>query len=308
MSLPIFDDEEFSGLQMADELYARDGTPCASCTCSFMGLKADSGTALGFDAGAGLTLRVCTVGREPLVAEDGTDQLWCPDYSSFSETIPIPADDLNRLQQDCSRGFLGDLAQGQRPMPRSGKDLRWYDRGLREGWLPPHRIEAEGLGRGKRLTGPWEQFQVVGVTPAFGDGHTPAVGQLVLQARDRRDYLLLADPDGIDVSGPAQSHGWWVSQVAAGAAVPLEHPVEAKRGHVALVLRGGERMLSSHAWSYLLRAEVDAERNRLADDALMTARAALRRKNPVVAGLMARQGLRARPDHVELRALLAELD
>jgi hypothetical protein len=299
---------EGTGLQLADELYARDGTPCASCTCSFMGMKADSGTALGFDAGAGLTLRVCTVGREPLVADDGTEQLWCPDYAPFSQRIPLPADDLERLQQECSRGFLGDLAQGQRPMPRTGKDLRWYDRGFREGWLPPHRIEAEGMGRGRRISGPWEQFAVVGVTPAFGDGHTPAVGQVVLQASDRRDYLLLRDIAGTDVSGAAQPHSWWVSQVSAGAATPLEQPVTAQRGHVALVLRGGEHTLSSHAWRYLPREEVQAELTRIAEDALATARAAVRRKTPVVAKLMVRKGLRARPDHPELLALLGDLD
>ena len=43
------DDSEPSGngLELAGELYAKSGTPCATCTCSFMTLGAGAGTAAG---------------------------------------------------------------------------------------------------------------------------------------------------------------------------------------------------------------------------------------------------------------------
>lgn len=300
-------DDALPSNEPADELYAREGTPCATCTCSYMALREGAGRSLGFRAPGGLTLRVCTKGREPLEAEEGTDELWCPDYRPFADRIPLPGDDLQQLQDECSRGFLGDLAQGQRPLPRSTKDLRWYDRGLREGWLPPHRIEEEALGDGAALRGPWEQFTVVGTTPAYQDGHTPALAKVVLQAKDRRSYLLLTAPDAEQVRGTEQSHTWWVNQVSSGAAKPLAAAIPAARGHRMLVLRGGEQALQAHAYKYLPRDAIDAERRRLADEAHATAQAALRRKNPVVAAILAKQGLRAWPDHSELQALLTAL-
>ncbi len=175
---------------------------------------------------------------------------------------------------------------------------------MREGWLPPHRIEESGLGSGSTLRGPWEQFVIVGTTPAYQDGHTPAVAKVVLQARDRRSYLLLTAPDAADVRGPEQPHGWWVNQVSSGAAQPLARGLPAKRGHRLLVLRGGEQALQSHAFKYLPADQVDVERRRLADEAFATARAALKRNNAVVARILARQGLRAWPEHRELNELL----
>jgi hypothetical protein len=310
MALPPVLDEDFDleGQERASELYAREGTPCASCTCSYMTLRESAGTSLGFAAGAGLTLRVCTKGREPLVAESGTDKLWCEDYSAFATVVPLPPEDLERMQAECSRGFLGDLAQGVRPLPRDARDLRWYDQGFREGWLPPHRIEEDRRSGVRALRGPWEQFTVVGVTPAFGDGHTPAVGRPVLQARDRRSYLLPADVHADDVRGPPQTHAWWVNQVSAGAALPLEHAVPALRDHLPLVLRGGEQILSRHGWRYILRDQIGAELRSLAEESLAAARAALKRHNAVVARLCVRQGLRAAPDHPELRTLALQLD
>jgi hypothetical protein len=292
------------GLELAGELYAKAGTPCATCSCSFMTLKAGAGTAAGFAMGPGLTLRVCRIGREPLVSADGaTESLWCDDYSGFSELVPLSADDLSAMLAECSRGFVGDLAQGVRPMPRELADLRWYDRGLREGWLPPHRIEASGRGRGERLTGPWEQFQVVGVTPAFGDGHTPAIGSAVLQAKDRSSYLLPDSVDDEQVSGEVHPHTWWVNQVSAGAALPLEAPIQAHRGGVMLVRRGGERVLRTHAYRYCTRATAEGELDTIAADSLRQAEAARARGDEVVARLCARRGLKARPQHPALRAL-----
>jgi len=288
---------------VAGELYSQEGSPCRTCSCSYMSLKPGAGTSLGFDAGAGLTLRVCRVGRDPIVAEGGTEALWCEDYKGFSELLPLTGDELDRLQAECSRGFLGDLAQGIRPLPRGVEDLRWYDRGLREGWLPPHRIEVRDEGDHERIKGPWEQFVVVGLTPAYGDGHTPALAELVLQARDRRTYLLLEQADSAEVRGLAQTHSWWVSQVSSGAATPLEHPVAASQGARALVLRGGERALSPHAWRYLAPEALDEELDRLAEEALRSAEAALRRKNSVVAELCIARGLRARPDDARLLAI-----
>jgi hypothetical protein len=301
------DDDDIIPLGDAAELYAREGTPCATCTCSYMTLRKGAGTTLGFRAEGGLTLRVCNKGREPLVAEGGTDTLWCPDYVPFADRVPLSGDDLDALQRECTRGFLGDLAQGVRPLPRDARDLRWYDRGLREGWLPPHRIEEEGLGSGSTLRGPWEQFQIVGATPAYQDGHTPALAKAVLQARDRRSYLLLLHPDDAEVRGHEQSHTWWVNQVSSGAARPLATAIPARRGHRLLVLRGGAEALASHTLRYLPAEAIDPERQRLADEALETARAALRRKNPVVARILARQGLRAWPSHEGLHELLAAL-
>ncbi len=301
------EDDEIIPTGTAGELYAREGTPCASCTCSYMTLRSSAGTSLGFRADGGLTLRVCRKSREPLVAELGTDELWCPDYAPFAERIPLPGDELDRMQQECTRGFLGDLAQGVRPLPRSSPDLRWYDQGLRQGWLPPHRIEEEGLGSGAILRGPWQQFVIVGTTPAYQDGHTPAVAQAVLQARDRRSYLLLTAPDAIEVRGREQSHGWWVNQVSSGAAKPLATGIQARPGHRLLVLRGGEEALAAYAYRYLPADEVEPEQQRLAEEALTTARAALRRKNAVVARILTRQGLRAWPAHAELQELLAKL-
>ena len=299
-------DPSGTGLQLAGELYAKEGTPCATCSCSFMTLKSGAGTAAGFSMGTGLTLRVCRIGREPLVREDGaSESLWCEDYTGFSEIVPIPADDLSEMLAECSRGFVGDLSQGVRPMPREVVDLRWYDRGLREGWLPPHRIETEGRGKGERMTGPWEQFQVIGVTPAFGDGHTPAIGQAVLQARDRSSYLLPDDIDAEQVSGPVHPHTWWVNQVSAGAAIPLESPIQAHRGGVMLVRRGGERVLRDHAYRYCTRPTADKELDSIATDSLRQAHAALKRGDSVVAVLCARRGLKARPQHPELRAIAA---
>lgn len=291
---------------MAGELYAQDGSPCASCTCSFMSLKPGPGVQLGFAAESGLTLRVCRLGRDPLVAEGGTAELWCEDYSSFTKIIPLPPDELSTMQAEASRGFLGDLAQGVRPMPRSLDDLRWYDRGLKEGWLPPHRITVDA-GEEELIRGPWEQFLVIGSTPAFGDGHTPAVAQTVLQAKDRRAYLLLEREDDSEVSGLPQSHSWWVNQVSSGAAIPLEHPTTAKRGHRLLVLRGGETVLTSHAYRYLSQPAVRAELEELADSSRRSAEAALRRGNSLVADLCIRRGLRAVPDHPGLKALQGSL-
>jgi hypothetical protein len=288
---------------MAAELYAQDGSPCATCTCSFMSLKPGPGVQLGFAAESGLTLRVCRIGRDPVVAQDGTAELWCDDYSSFTKIVPLPAGDLSRMQEEASRGFLGDLAQGVRPMPRSLDDLRWYDRGLKEGWLPAHRISVEE-GDHELIRGPWEQFLVVGATPAFGDGHTPAVAQTVLQAKDRRTYLLLENGDGDEVVGVPQSHGWWVNQVSSGAALPLEHPTEAKRSHRLLVLRGGEHVLSAHTYCYVNQADVQVELQKQADSSQKTAEAALRRGNSLVADLCIRRGLRAVPDHPGLKALM----
>ncbi len=303
----MHDEDDIIPLGDAAELYSREGTPCATCTCSYMTLRQGAGTSLGFRADGGLTLRVCKKGHEPLVAAEGTDELWCADFRPFAEIVPLPGDDIQRMQEECTRGFVGDLAQGVRPLPRNGQDLRWYDRGLREGWLPPHRIQESGLGSGASLHGPWEQFVVVGATPAWQDGHTPALAQSVLQARDRRSYLLLLHPDAEEVRGHEQSHGWWVNQVSSGAAKPLSTGIAAQRGHRLLVLRGGEQTLAAHAYRYLPRTDVDAELHRLADEALSTAQAALRRKNPVVARILARQGLRAAADHPGLLAFLAKL-
>jgi len=191
-------------------------------------------------------------------------------------------------------------------MPRSLDDLRWYDRGLKEGWLPPHRISIDE-GEHELIRGPWEQFLVVGSTPAFGDGHTPAVAQSVLQAKDRRTYLLLEREDDGEVSGLPQSHGWWVNQVSSGAAIPLEHPTPAKRGHRLLVLRGGETVLTAHAYRYLSPAGIRAALEELADSSQRSAEAALRRGNALVADLCIRRGLRALPDHPELKALQASV-
>ena len=306
MTDPTDDDHEptGAGLQLAAELYAQAGTPCATCTRSYMTLKGGAGTATGFDMGAGLTLRVCRIGRDPLVVEDGAGaDLWCEDYSSFNDLVPIPADDLDLLQQQCSRGFVGDLAQGIRPMPRGNADLRWYDRGLREGWLPPHRIEDAGRGASKSLSGPWERFHVVGVTPAFGDGHAPAIGEAILQAKDNRTYLLPGDVTAELARGVPHPHTWWVNQVSAGAALPLERPIQAHRGGVVLVLRGGERVLRQHAYRYCTAATARDELCTIADDSLRQARAALERNDPVVAALCARRGLRARPGDAALRAI-----
>ncbi len=292
------------GLEIAGELYAQAGTPCASCTCSFMTLKSGAGTAAGFDMGTGLTLRVCRIGREPLVVEDGAgSELWCDDYSSFNTLVPISADDIDQMQSECSRGFIGDLAQGVRPMPRGNSDLRWYDRGFREGWLPPHRIESEGRGAAKRISGPWDQFQVVGVTPAFGDGHAPAIGESILQTKGSRTYLLPDDTEAELVRGVPHAHTWWVNQVSAGAAIPLERPVQAHRSGVVLVLRGGERILRQHAYRYCSPGKARQELDSIADDSLKQARAAIRRGDPVVAALCARRGLKARPGDPELRAI-----
>ncbi len=295
--LECADDVALDVVTLAAERYAQDGTPCATCTCSFMSLKQAAGTSLGFSAGGGLTLRVCRKGREPLTAEGGTGELWCPDYSAFAEIVPVSGDDLDRLQTECTRGFLADLAQGIRPLPRTGKDLRWYDRGLREGWLPPHRVEVGATDRGDRITGPWGQFIVVGVTPAFGDGHTPAVGEAILQAKDRRTYLLPRDADAPEVRGIAQSHGWWVSQVSSGAALPVERPLEAFQGARALVVRGGERVLTTNSLQYLPADAVRVALCRLADESLKSAESALRRGQPMVAQLCVRRGLRADPAH-----------
>ncbi len=292
---------------MAGELYAQDGSPCASCTCSFMSIKPGPGVQLGFAAESGFTLRVCRAGREPLVAEGGTAVLWCDDYRSFTQLIPLPPNDLTTMQEEASRGFLGDLAQGIRPMPHSLDDLRWYDRGLREGWLPPHRISIDE-GEDELIRGPWEQFLVVGSTPAFGDGHTPAVAQSVLQAKDRRTYLLLEREDDGEVSGLPQSHGWWVNQVGSGAAIPLEHPTPAKRGHRLLVLRGGETVLTPHAYRYLATTGVRAALEELAESSQRSAEAALRRGNALVADLCIRRGLRALPDHPGLKALQGSIE
>jgi len=301
-------DDDGGGLQLAGELYAKEGSPCATCSCSFMTLAAGAGTSPGFSMGTGLTLRVCRIGREPLIAEDGaTESLWCDDYTGFSDLVPLPADDLETMLAECSRGFVGDLAQGVRPMPREIADLRWYDRGFREGWLPPHRIEAERTKAASRLTGPWEQFQVVGVTPAFGDGHAPAVGEAVLQAKDRSTYLLPDDITAEQVSGVAHPHTWWVNQVSAGAAIPLERPIQAHRGGVLLVRRGGQTVLREHAYRYCTHPTAEGELDSIAADSLRQARAALQRGDAVVAGLCVRRGLTARPDHGALRALSAEL-
>lgn len=293
-----------TGLELAGELYAQSGSPCATCTCSYMTLKSSAGTSPGFDMGSGLTLRVCRIGRDPLVVEDGAgSDLWCDDYASFSDLVPIPADDLDQMQQECSRGFIGDLAQGVRPMPRGNHDLRWYDRGFREGWLPPHRVESAGRGAAKKLSGPWERFQVVGVTPAFGDGHAPAQGDAILQSKDSRTYIL---PDSIDaelVRGVPHPHTWWVNQVSAGAALPLERPIQAHRGGVVLVLRGGERILRRHAYKYCSTRKAAEELDAIAASSLKQAKAALRRGDPVVAALCARRGLKARPGDPELRAI-----
>lgn len=293
------------GLELAGELYAQAGTPCASCTRSFMTLKSGAGTAAGFDMGTGLTLRVCRLGREPLAVEGGAGgDLWCDDYSSFNDLVPISADDLDLMQTECSRGFIGDLAQGVRPMPRGNSDLRWYDRGFREGWLPPHRVQSEGRGASRRISGPWDQFQVVGVTPAFGDGHAPAIGEAILQAKDSRTYLI---PDAIDaelVRGVPHPHTWWVNQVSAGAALPLERAVQAHRGGVVLVLRGGERILRQHAYHYCSPGKAQQELDGIADDSLRQAQAAVRRGDPVVAALCARRGLKARPGDPDLRAIV----
>ncbi len=298
------DEPSGTGLQLAGELYAKEGTPCATCSCSFMTLKSGAGTAAGFAMGTGLTLRVCRIGRDPLVKEDGaSEELWCDDYSGFSDLVPIPADDLSTMLEECSRGFVGDLAQGVRPMPRELSDLRWYDRGLREGWLPPHRIETAGRGRGEQITGPWDQFQVVGVTPAFGDGHTPAIGSVVLQAKDRSSYVLPQDISAEQVSGQVQPHTWWVNQVSAGAAIPLDAPIQAHRHGVMLVRRGGERVLRAHAYRYCTKATADTELDNIAGDSLRQARAALKRGDDVVAKLCARRGLKARPKHPELGAI-----
>ena len=118
---------------------------------------------------------------------------------------------------------------------------------------------------------------------------------LVLQARDRRSYLLLTAPDAIEVRGREQSHGWWVNQVSSGAAKPLATGIQARPGHRLLVLRGGEEALAAYAYRYLPADEVEPEQQRLAEEALTTARAALRRKNAVVARILTRQGLRAWP-------------
>ena len=288
---------------LAGELYARDGTPCATCTRSYMSLRQGAGTTLGFHAAGGLALRVCRLGREPLEAEDGIGALRCDDYLPFASLLPLKGDDLDQLQRECSRGFLSDLAQGIRPLPRSTRDLRWYDQGFREGWLPPHRVEVARLDSSSRISGAWDQFLVVGVTPAFGDGHTPAVGEAILQAKGQRSYLLVRDSDAPTVRAQAQPHSWWVTQVSSGAALPLEHPVEAAMGHRPLVLRGGENVLRPHAWSYLDRAGIDRELDGIADESARAARQALKRGSALVASLCLRRGLRARPERAELREL-----
>ena len=302
------DDESPVG-GVAGELYTQEGSPCATCTCSFMTMRGGAGTATGFDVGAGLTLRVCRVGLAPVIADLGTDRLWCDHYEGFAEKIPIPPDDLQMLEQECSRGFLGDLAQGVRPVPRQVKDLKWYDRGFREGWLPPHRIEEEARREGDEahIRGPWDQFVVVGTTPAYGDGHTPAKARCVLQAKDRRSYLLSPAPSKDEVSGQPRPHTWWVGQVAAGAAVPLETPILARRDHGMLVLRGGDNVLDPHSYRYAPDADLETELDAIADGQLATARSAMRRGNTVVAKLCVRKGLRARPDHPELRVLREEI-
>jgi hypothetical protein len=301
MSLPILNEEP----KEASELYTREGSPCATCTCSFMTMRGGAGTATGFDVGPGLTLRVCRVGLDPVIAEEGTDQLWCDHYAGFSERIPIPPDDLEQLQSECSRGFLGDLAQGIRPVPRQVADLPWYDRGFRQGWLPPHRIEEEPQREGDapRIRGPWDQFVVVGTTPAYGDGHTPSRARCVLQAKDRRSYLLSSAVEKDQVSGTPRPHTWWVGQVAAGAAIPLDSPIGARQHHVMLVLRGGDTVLEPYAYTYAPDAEIEAALDTIADDQLAAARTALKYDNSVVAGLCIKKGLKARPDHPELRAL-----
>ena len=288
---------------LAAELYAQDGTPCATCTRSYMSLRQGAGTTLGFDAGGGLALRVCRLGREPLEVEDGLGALRCDDYLPFASLVPLQGDDLDQLQRECSRGFLSDLAQGIRPLPRSPRDLRWYDQGFREGWLPPHRVEVARLGSGSRITGAWDQFLVVGVTPAFGDGHTPAVGEAILQAKGQRSYLLVRDPDAPTVRAQAQPHGWWVTQVSSGAALPLQHAVDAAQGRRPLILRGGENVLRPHAWSYLTSDEIDRELDVIAAESVRAARQALKRGSALVAGLCLRRGLRARPEHPELKEL-----
>ncbi len=298
MSLPVVDEP-------AAELYTREGSPCATCSCSFMTMRGGAGVAPGFEVGAGLTLRVCRVGLDPVIADEGTDRLWCDHYKGFSELVPMSPDDLEAMQTECSRGFLGDLAQGIRPVPRQVADLPWYDRGFREGWLPPHRIEEEPPREGDapHIRGPWDQFVVVGATPAYGDGHTPARARCVLQAKDRRSYLLSPAPDREQVAGTPKAHTWWVGQVAAGAAVPLEAPIAAKRHHAMLILRGGDRVLEPHAYAYAPDADLEAELDRIADGQLAAARAALKHDNPVVADLCIRKGLKARPDHAGLRGL-----
>lgn len=271
-----------------------------------MSLKPGKGVQLGFAAESGLTLRVCRVGRDPLIADGGTETLWCPDYASFSDLIPLPADDLSQLQAEASRGFVGDLAQGIRPMPRTHDDLRWYDRGLNEGWLPAHRVRVDE-DQEKLIRGPWEQFHVVGATPAYGDGHTPAIAQTILQAKDRRTYLLLENIDEAEVVGVPQSHGWWVNQVSSGAALPLEHPVDALAGYQLLVLRGGERVLAAGACRYLSRDALAQALKDEAKSALLSAEGALRRNNPIVAGFCVSRGLRAMSDHPGLLALREKL-
>ncbi len=304
---PDCGEEPESGIEEARELYARDGTPCSTCTCSYLSMKPQAGTSPGFDLGAGLTLRICRIGREPLVAEGGTDELWCSDYAPFASLVPLQGDALEALQEDCSRGFLGDLANGLRPLPRGPQDLRWYDRGLREGWLPPHRVEQSSLQQGTSLQGPWQQFHVVGVTPGFGDGHTPAVGEPILQLRAERTYLLPQDLGSKQVSGTSQGHRWWVSQVSSGAAIPLEAPIAALRNHHLLVLRGGEQVLSPHAYRYLEPGQIEAALDGIAEESLSSARSAANRGNAVVVRICATRGLRARPQHEELRALVEAL-
>ena len=308
MSFDILDESPLEDEQAA-ELYTRPGSPCATCTCSFMTMRGGAGTATGFDVGAGLTLRVCRVGLDPVIANEGTDTLWCDHYSGFSEKVPIPPDDLQQLQDECSRGFLGDLAQGIRPVPRQVTDLKWYDRGFREGWLPPHRIEEEPRKEGDApvIRGPWDQFVVVGTTPAYGDGHTPARARCVLQAKDRRTYLLGPAASREMVSGTPKPHTWWVSQVASGAAIPLEHPVSAKRHHEMLILRGGDRVLEPHAYTYAPHSELEAKLDAMAEGQLTAARSALKHDNAVVASLCVRKGLKARPAHPGLKELQESL-
>lgn len=288
-----------------DSLYAREGAPCATCARSYMSLRSGQGTAAGFDLGAGLTLRVCRLGLEPPEPRDDSQTTWCDEFQSFGALVPLSADDLESLGQEASPGFLGDLAQGERPVPRTLADLRWYDRGFREGWLPPHRIERSAGKADRTVRGPWDKFLVVGVTPAFGDGHTPAVGEPVLQVRGERTYLLADDHDAEEVRGVVHPHTWWANQVSAGAAVPLERPAAARRGTRVLVLRGGERVLSPYSYKQLSDEQLDEELDRLAEEAVSTARAALDRGNAVVARICAARGLRARPDHAELQRLAA---
>jgi len=291
---------------IAGEIYARDGTLCASCTRSFMSLRQGAGTTLGFDTGGGLALRVCRLGLEP--PDEGSDRPpTCAEYLPFASLLPLSADDLDRLERECSRGFLSDLAQGIRPLPRSPRDLRWYDQGFREGWLPPHRVEVDRLGAGSRIRGAWDQFVVVGVTPAFGDGHTPAVGEAILRTKGQRSYVLVWDPDAPDVRADAQPHGWWAAQVNAGAALPLEDPVEAARHRRPLVLRGGENVLRPHAWRYLSPDAIEAELDAIAAESERAAQQALKRGSALVARLCLRRGLRARPGHAGLVALEARL-